>query len=158
MAKSMCCTYKFVIQRLHVCSKATLSDRRLQCDSSCFTSILQFRSEQSTLPWDNKHFQEAMERTAFLFGCASPSSRSWSDPRSFAGSGATFYYTMTEDLSWISWRGRWARQRTLEYYLQEVGSQLLIHQLSTVSKSTIFSLADVSSAVIWRMYTCSAGS
>lgn len=79
-------------------------------------------------------------------------------PGVLRGSGATFYYTMTEDLSWISWRGRWSRQRTLEYYLQEVGSQLLIHQLSTVSKSTIFSMADVSSAVIWRMYTCSAGS
>ena len=79
-------------------------------------------------------------------------------PGVLRGSGATFYYTMTEDLSWISWRGRWARQRTLEYYLQEVGSQLLIHQLSPVSKSTIFSLADVSAAVIWRFYTCSAGS
>ena len=79
-------------------------------------------------------------------------------PGVLRGSGATFYYTMTEDLSWISWRGRWARQRTLEYYLQEVGSQLLIHQLSPVSKSTIFTLADVSSAVIWRLFTCSAGS
>ena len=92
--------------------------------------------------------------------CVEPpfAARPGATPGVLRGSGATFYYTMTEDLSWISWRGRWARQRTLEYYLQEVGSQLLIHQLSPLSKSTVFSSADVAPAAIWKCYTCSAES
>lgn len=30
------------------------------------------------------------------------------------GSGATFLYSSSEDVSWVAWRGRWARVRTLE--------------------------------------------
>lgn len=41
-------------------------------------------------------------------------------PRVLRGSGATFYYIATEDLTSVAWRGRWSRLEILEYYLQEV--------------------------------------
>ena len=50
-------------------------------------------------------------------------------PGVLRGSGATWYYCATENLSWVAWRGRWSRQKTLEFYLQEVGSQMLIHEI-----------------------------
>ena len=58
-------------------------------------------------------------------------------PGTLRGSGATFLYSGCEDPTWIAWRGRWSRVRTLEYYLQEVAAQLLIHELSPVSRSKI---------------------
>eukprot|EP00438_Fugacium_kawagutii_P003919 Skav224640 [mRNA] locus=scaffold1918:42447:43379:+ [translate_table: standard] len=58
-------------------------------------------------------------------------------PGTLRGSGATFLYGRTEDVSWVAWRGRWARTRTLEYYLQEVSAQLLLHELPLRSKSLI---------------------
>ena len=58
-------------------------------------------------------------------------------PGTLRGSGATFLYSGCEDPAWIAWRGRWSRVRTLEYYLQEVAAQLLIHELSPVSRSKI---------------------
>eukprot|EP00435_Cladocopium_sp_Y103_P069666 s198_g33.t1 len=47
-------------------------------------------------------------------------------PGVLRGSGATFLYIASEDVSWIAWRGRWARLRTLEHYLQEVGAFVLV--------------------------------
>ena len=73
-------------------------------------------------------------------------------PGVLRGSGATFYYTCTEDLSWVAWRGRWSRQKTLEFYLQEVGAQMLIHELDSWAKARIFPLADASWAVLCTCY------
>jgi hypothetical protein len=50
-------------------------------------------------------------------------------PGTLRGSGATHFYLEDEDLTKIAWRGRWAKQKTLEYYIQEVGAQLFMHQL-----------------------------
>ena len=58
-------------------------------------------------------------------------------PGVLRGSGATFFYQQTGDLAWVAWRGRWSRTRTLEYYLQEVGAFVLIHNLDSVSKTRI---------------------
>ena len=69
-------------------------------------------------------------------------------PGVLRGSGATFYYTATEDLAWVAWRGRWSRVKTLEYYLQEVGSQMLIHELDSWAKARIFPLAEAAPAVL----------
>eukprot|EP00971_Amphidinium_carterae_P179667 3563154-Amphidinium_carterae.1 len=44
-------------------------------------------------------------------------------PGSLRGSGATFFYMCTEDISRLQWRGRWRRLATLEYYLQEAAVQ-----------------------------------
>ena len=58
-------------------------------------------------------------------------------PGTLRGSGATQLYLMTENIPLISWRGRWARVRTLEFYLQEVAAQVLLHSLSPKSRILI---------------------
>ena len=59
-------------------------------------------------------------------------------PAVLRGSGATFLYHSTEDVQWIAWRGRWSKQRTLEFYLQEVSAQLLVHELSAAAREALF--------------------
>eukprot|EP00434_Breviolum_minutum_P022762 symbB.v1.2.020081.t1/scaffold1588.1/size110444/1 len=44
-------------------------------------------------------------------------------PGTLRGSGATQFYLATESIPLICWRGRWARSKTLEHYLQEVAAQ-----------------------------------
>ena len=58
-------------------------------------------------------------------------------PGVLRGSGATAMYLDTEDLPKVAWRGRWARSRTLEYYIQEVAAQLFLHQLSPRARERI---------------------
>lgn len=74
-------------------------------------------------------------------------------PGVLRGSGATFLYTNTEDIQWVAWRGRWSRVRTLEYYLQEVGAQLLMHSLDWQSKATIKILSDAAWPVLCREFS-----
>lgn len=61
-------------------------------------------------------------------------------PGSLRGSGATSMYLQTENTPLICWRGRWARARTLEFYLQEVAPQVLHHSLSSEAQSFINTL------------------
>ena len=68
-------------------------------------------------------------------------------PGVLRGSGATYLYCASEDLSWVAWRGRWARVRTLEYYLQEVGAFVMVHSLKPSSKDKIQKL----SAAAWSV-------
>ena len=68
-------------------------------------------------------------------------------PGVLRGSGTSFLYS-TSDVSWVAWRGRWSRVCTLEYYLQEVGAQLLVHSLDPIAKSRIQSLAEAAWPVI----------
>lgn len=72
-------------------------------------------------------------------------------PGVLRGSGATFLYNASEDINWVAWRGRWSRIRTLEYYLQEVGAYLLIHELSSFAKAKISALSDASWSVLWHV-------
>lgn len=58
-------------------------------------------------------------------------------PGVLRGGGATQMYLETEDVPRIAWRGRWTRQRTLEYYVQEVAAQLFMHQLSRHARDKI---------------------
>eukprot|EP00438_Fugacium_kawagutii_P018276 Skav222987 [mRNA] locus=scaffold1827:175588:176523:- [translate_table: standard] len=74
-------------------------------------------------------------------------------PGVLRGSGATFLYSNSEDISWVAWRGRWSRVRTLEYYLQEVGAQLLVHSLDKFAKAKIDHLAAVAWPVIQARLT-----
>ena len=69
-------------------------------------------------------------------------------PGVLRASGATFFYSCTEDLSWVAWRGRWSRLKTLEFYLQEVGSRMLIHELPVWPREKFFALSDAAPAVI----------
>lgn len=72
-------------------------------------------------------------------------------PGSLRGSGATYMYTCTQDIPLIAWRGRWARTKTLEFYLQEVAAQLLLHELHPSSRSSIETLSRFSWAVLCKM-------
>eukprot|EP00438_Fugacium_kawagutii_P011201 Skav235781 [mRNA] locus=scaffold3426:8173:9867:- [translate_table: standard] len=69
-------------------------------------------------------------------------------PGVLRGSGATYLYQQTEDLAWVAWRGRWARTRTLEFYLQEVGAFVLVHSLDAVSRARISELSDLAWPVL----------
>ena len=71
-------------------------------------------------------------------------------PGVLRGSGATFMYTQVEDVSWIAWRGRWSRLRTLEYYLQEVAASVLVHSLHPWAKSKIEKLGAACLPVICK--------
>lgn len=71
-------------------------------------------------------------------------------PGVLRGSGATYLYSSSEDINWVAWRGRWSRVKTLEYYLQEVGAQMLIHSLPASAKSKIEVFSNASTAVIFH--------
>ena len=71
-------------------------------------------------------------------------------PGVLRGSGATFLYASSEDVTWVAWRGRWSRSKTLEFYLQEVAAQVLIHHLDPSSKSMIKALSDAA----WSILCC----
>ena len=58
-------------------------------------------------------------------------------PGVLRGSGATQQYLDTEDIPRIAWRGRWARTKTLEFYVQEVAAQLFLHQLTPHSRHLV---------------------
>ena len=62
-------------------------------------------------------------------------------PAVLRGSGATHLYLATEDIPLIAWRGRWTKVKTIEFYLQEVAAQLLLHHLSESAKARIELLA-----------------
>eukprot|EP00438_Fugacium_kawagutii_P036409 Skav232849 [mRNA] locus=scaffold1834:904019:906102:- [translate_table: standard] len=70
-------------------------------------------------------------------------------PGSLRGSGATVLYLMTEDIPLVCWRGRWARLKTLEFYLQEVSAQVLLHSIPPKSQQMISQL----SAACFRVFT-----
>ncbi len=73
-------------------------------------------------------------------------------PGVLRGSGATYLYHFSEDINWVAWRGRWSRIKTLEHYLQEVGAQILIHELRPKAKARIEFLADASGTVLWSCF------
>eukprot|EP00438_Fugacium_kawagutii_P033912 Skav205523 [mRNA] locus=scaffold4253:32384:35068:+ [translate_table: standard] len=78
-------------------------------------------------------------------------------PAVLRGSGATFLYQTSEDVQWVAWRGRWARNRTLEFYLQEVSAQLLIHELPRSAKPLLFQLDKTCWSVLCSLVLCGAG-
>ena len=73
-------------------------------------------------------------------------------PGVLRGSGATQQYIDTEDIPKIAWRGRWARTKTLEFYVQEVAAQLFLHQLSSHSRSMISMLERNCLTVLMDMF------
>ena len=61
-------------------------------------------------------------------------------PGVLRGSGATYSYLETEDLSKVAWPGRWARQKTVEFYLQEVAAQVILQRLPAECRNKISDL------------------
>ena len=96
-------------------------------------------------------FRKQWEAVMTRLGVPCKQSVHGATPGVLRGSGATFLYASTEDIGWVAWRGRWSRVRTLEYYLQEVGAFMLIHELPPLAKTRISNLAESSWAVIWSL-------
>jgi hypothetical protein len=69
-------------------------------------------------------------------------------PGVLRGSGATHFYQRTEDVPLLAWRGRWARTKTLEYYLQEVAAQMLLSSLSPADRDRILILDRACQAIL----------
>lgn len=69
-------------------------------------------------------------------------------PAVLRGSGATHLYLATEDIQLIQWRGRWTKLKTVEYYLQEVAAQVILHQLNELARHRIEFLSEHSSALV----------
>ena len=63
-------------------------------------------------------------------------------PAVLRGSGATHLYLATEDVQLVQWRGRWSKLKTVEFYLQEVAAQVLLHSLDSLSRERVKILAD----------------
>ena len=73
-------------------------------------------------------------------------------PGVLRGSGATYLYLETEDLSRVAWRGRWARQKTVEFYLQEVAAQVILQRLPEPCRQRISALRPLAAKLV-RFYT-----
>ena len=69
-------------------------------------------------------------------------------PAVLRGSGATHLYLATEDVQLVQWRGRWTKLKTVEFYLQEVAAQLMLHRLDVLSRERVKTLASFSRAVL----------
>ena len=65
-------------------------------------------------------------------------------PGVLRGSGATYLYLECEDVQLVAWRGRWAKMKTVEFYLQEVAANLLLQQLSDSARARISVLRSAS--------------
>eukprot|EP00439_Symbiodinium_sp_Y106_P045236 s1087_g5.t1 len=69
-------------------------------------------------------------------------------PGVLRGSGATHMYLETEDLSRVAWRGRWSRQKTLEFYVQEVAAQMIVQRLPEDCRHRIVTLDQLSNKLL----------
>ena len=88
------------------------------------------RSRSSALFGGSAHVYRAQWNAAMNFlGVPCRRDQRGATPGVLRGSGATFLYLETEDLTKVAWRGRWARLKTVEFYLQEVAAQVLLASL-----------------------------
>ena len=84
-------------------------------------------------------------------------------PGTLRGSGATHEYLQSANLALIQWKGRWARLRTLEFYIQEVAAQLFLFNLSPKARSIIALLDAELAGVLQKLFPkeyarlCTAG-
>ena len=115
------------------------------CESLFFTLPLDEKIFPGSITSFRKQWNSIMKR----LGVPCTQAARGATPGVLRGSGATYLYSCSEDINWVAWRGRWSRVRTLEYYLQEVGAQMLIHELDPISRSRITSLADAAWPVLY---------
>ena len=62
-------------------------------------------------------------------------------PASLRAGGATWLFETTRDLELVRWRGRWASNRTLEVYIQEVAADRLLADVGDDVRSRVRRLA-----------------
>ncbi len=88
-------------------------------------------------PWTISVFRRQWNQVMDKLEIPRSQAKRGATPGVLRGSGATYLYAIYEDIPWIAWRGRWSRTRTLEFYLQEVAAQLLLHELTPTARSKI---------------------
>ena len=88
-------------------------------------------------PWSISVFRRQWNHIVDKLEIPRSQAKRGATPGVLRGSGATYLYAVYEDIPWIAWRGRWSRTRTLEFYLQEVAAQLLLHELTATARSKI---------------------
>jgi hypothetical protein len=108
--------------------------------------------QQRLYPLSASSFRKQWNAVMARLGISHRQADKGATPGVLRGSGATFLYSCSEDINWVAWRGRWSRVRTLEYYLQEVGAQLLVHSLDPLSKKTITELSKFSWPVLRSIF------
>jgi len=125
----------------------------LQIINVCRSAFGEFSLDEFLYAGSMHLFRRQWNAVMSRLGVPHKQNESGATPGVLRGSGATFLYTNTEDIQWVAWRGRWSRVRTLEYYLQEVGAQLLMHSLDWQSKATIKTLSDAAWPVLCREFS-----
>ena len=125
--------------------------RRQHCRLEDPVALLFLESLYSGLAWDERIFRGSphvyrMQWNAVMSRLQVPHSlkEKGATPGVLRGSGATFLYLETEDLALVAWRGRWAKIKTVEFYLQEVAAQLLLQRLPAAARARIAVLRDAS--------------
>ena len=76
-------------------------------------------------------------------------------PGVLRGSSATHSYIENERIPAIQWRGRWSRQKTLEYYIQEVAAQLFSFDLDSAVRRRIALLEGELATVVQGVFPSS---
>ena len=76
-------------------------------------------------------------------------------PGVLRGSGATHSYIENESIPAIQWWGRWSRQKTLEYYIQEVAAQLFLFDLDLAVRRRIALLEGELATVVQGVFPSS---
>ena len=69
-------------------------------------------------------------------------------PASLRAGGATWLFETTRDLDLVRWRGRWASQRTLEVYIQEVSADRLLADATSETRARVRRLASAAPALV----------
>ena len=75
-------------------------------------------------------------------------------PRLECSVGAEQRFFLSEDIALVAWRGRWAKMKTVEIYLQEVAAQLLLQRLPSTARQRIAVLQSASRALLLHVASC----
>lgn len=89
--------------------------------------------EQKLFPGTLATFRRQWNSVLMLLGLPHRQNQRGATPGSLRGSGCVLQGLLRYNNT--AWRGRWARTRTLEFYLQEVSAQLLLHELAPANTS-----------------------
>ena len=98
--------------------------------------------ETSLYPGTSSTYRRQWDAVLGRLGIPHARASKGATPAVLRGSGATHLYLATEDVQLVQWRGRWSKLKTVEFYLQEVAAQVLLHSLDTLSRERVKTLAE----------------
>lgn len=98
--------------------------------------------ETSLYPGTSSTYRRQWDAVLGRLGIPHARASKGATPGVLRGSGATHLYLATEDVQLVQWRGRWSKLKTVQFYLQEVAAQVLLHSLDTLSRERVKTLAE----------------